>query len=240
MLRGRARTSRDGRVSPGLKRHCRDGTSAVSLEPLTFIERLPALSPPPRAHPLTHHGVLAPTSAWRTLILPTRVPHPPHLPAPRSLPTPPPARARRAQHGPSSRDAFLPSMSSPARTAPAPAACSVEHAPRPRHRPARLAHHRRSPRQQVGLQARRKRQLQWSVERLGRARRHGRRRKGRAAQAKSSCAARVAQLQTVNSTALVRLVAGALDGSRLQYCANTRAPWTRLGSTPLWMRALKS
>ena len=60
--------------SYGLKRHWRDGTSAVSFDPLTFIERLAALVPPPRAHQLTYHGVLAPASAWRDLVVPKRAP----------------------------------------------------------------------------------------------------------------------------------------------------------------------
>ena len=64
----------DGRVIYGLKRHWRDGTSAASFDPLTFIERLAALVPPPRAHQLTYHGVLAPASAWRDLIVPKRAP----------------------------------------------------------------------------------------------------------------------------------------------------------------------
>ena len=64
----------DGRVIYGLKRHWRDGTSAVSFDPLTFIERLAALVPPPRAHQLTYHGVLAPASAWRDLVVPKRAP----------------------------------------------------------------------------------------------------------------------------------------------------------------------
>jgi len=38
----------DGRVVYGPKRHWRDGTSAVSFDPLTVIERLAALVPPPR------------------------------------------------------------------------------------------------------------------------------------------------------------------------------------------------
>jgi len=53
----------NGRVVYGLKRHWRDGTSAVSFESLTFIERLAALVPFPRAHRLTYQGVLAPASA---------------------------------------------------------------------------------------------------------------------------------------------------------------------------------
>ena len=58
----------------GLKRPWRDGTSAISFDPLTFIERLAALVPPPRAHQLTYHGVLAPASAWRDLVVPKRAP----------------------------------------------------------------------------------------------------------------------------------------------------------------------
>jgi hypothetical protein len=64
----------NGRVIYGLKRHWRDGTSAVSFDPLTFIERLAALVPPPRAHQLAYHGVLATASAWRDLVVPKRAP----------------------------------------------------------------------------------------------------------------------------------------------------------------------
>jgi hypothetical protein len=66
----------DGRVVYGLQRHWRDGTSAVSFDPLTFLKRLAALVPHPRAHQLTYHGVLAPASAWRDLIVPKRAPAP--------------------------------------------------------------------------------------------------------------------------------------------------------------------
>jgi hypothetical protein len=40
-----------------LKRHWCDGTSAVSFDPLNFIERLAALVPSPRAHQPTYHGL---------------------------------------------------------------------------------------------------------------------------------------------------------------------------------------
>jgi hypothetical protein len=87
----------DGRVIYGLKRHWRDGTSAVSFDPLTFIERLAALVPSPRAHQLTYHGVLAPASAWRDLVVPKRAPvpatHSPGALAPNS-PTAPSTSAR--------------------------------------------------------------------------------------------------------------------------------------------------
>ena len=87
----------DGRVIYGLKRHWRDGTSAISFDPLTFIERLAALVPPPRAHPLTYHGVLAPASAWRDLVVPKRAPVPAahsHAASAPNLPTAPSTSAR--------------------------------------------------------------------------------------------------------------------------------------------------
>jgi hypothetical protein len=69
---GRLSISKSGRVVYGLRRHWRDGTSAVSFDPLTFIERLAALVPRPRAHQLTYHGVLAPAAAWRDLVVPAQ------------------------------------------------------------------------------------------------------------------------------------------------------------------------
>ena len=64
--------ARDGCVLYGLRRHWRDGTSAVSFDPLTFIERLAALVPRPRAHQHTYHGALAPAAPPRDLIAPGR------------------------------------------------------------------------------------------------------------------------------------------------------------------------
>ena len=58
------------RVLYGLRRHWKDGTQAVVFEPLTFLARLAALVPPPRAHQMTYHGVLAPAAEWRELIVP--------------------------------------------------------------------------------------------------------------------------------------------------------------------------
>ncbi|NOT31848.1 MAG: hypothetical protein HOP15_15490, partial [Planctomycetes bacterium] len=54
----------------GLRRHWKDGTSAVAFDPLDFIARLAALVPRPRAHLLTYHGVLAPAAEWRDWIVP--------------------------------------------------------------------------------------------------------------------------------------------------------------------------
>lgn len=60
----------NGRVIYRLRRHWRDGTSAVSFDPLTFIERLAALIPRQRAQQHTYHGVLAPAAPYRDLIVP--------------------------------------------------------------------------------------------------------------------------------------------------------------------------
>jgi len=62
--------AQDGRVVYRLRRHWKDGTSALVFDPLTFLERLAALVPRPRAHLLTYHGVLAPAAPLRDLIVP--------------------------------------------------------------------------------------------------------------------------------------------------------------------------
>lgn len=63
MATGRLTLAPNGRVGYGLKLIWRDSTSAVSFDPLTFIERLAALVRCPCAHQLTYDGVLAPASA---------------------------------------------------------------------------------------------------------------------------------------------------------------------------------
>jgi len=40
------------------------------FDPRTFIERLAALVPRPGVHLVTYHGVLAPASTWRDMIVP--------------------------------------------------------------------------------------------------------------------------------------------------------------------------
>jgi len=67
---GRLSLTPDGKVVYALRRHWKDGTAAIVFDPLTFIERLAALVPRPRAHLLTYHGVLAPAAEWRDLIVP--------------------------------------------------------------------------------------------------------------------------------------------------------------------------
>jgi hypothetical protein len=42
----------------------------VIFDPLTFIEKLCALVPPPRANLVTYHGDLAPNAAWRGQVVP--------------------------------------------------------------------------------------------------------------------------------------------------------------------------
>ena len=67
---------RRGNVLLKLKRPFRDGTSHFSFTPLAFLERLAALVPPPRAHLLTYHGVLAPASTLCSRAVPTPPPRP--------------------------------------------------------------------------------------------------------------------------------------------------------------------
>ena len=60
----------DGRLLYRLKRRWRDGTTHVIFEPLELIEKLAALVPPPRFNLVRYSGVLAPSSAWRPLVIP--------------------------------------------------------------------------------------------------------------------------------------------------------------------------
>ena len=55
---------------PELRHAWRDGTTHIVFEPLIFLERLAALVPHPREHQLTYHGVFAPASSWRDLVVP--------------------------------------------------------------------------------------------------------------------------------------------------------------------------
>jgi len=50
----------DGRLAYRLKTPWRDGTTHVVLERSELLERLAPLIPPPRAHQVRYHGVLAP------------------------------------------------------------------------------------------------------------------------------------------------------------------------------------
>lgn len=66
--------SPEGKVVLELRRPWRDGTSHFVFDPLTFIERLAALVPRPGVHQVTYHGVLAPASTWRDMIVPAPPP----------------------------------------------------------------------------------------------------------------------------------------------------------------------
>ena len=61
---------RDRRLLYRLKRRWRDGTTHVIYEPLELIERLAALVPPPRFNRIRYSGVLAPTAAFRPMVVP--------------------------------------------------------------------------------------------------------------------------------------------------------------------------
>lgn len=60
----------DGRVAYGFRKPRPDGTTHVVLEPLELMEKLAALVPPPRAHLVRYHGVLAPHGGDRRRVVP--------------------------------------------------------------------------------------------------------------------------------------------------------------------------
>jgi len=60
----------DGRIQYRLRHRWRDGTSALVFEPREFLARLAAQVPPPRAHQVRYHGLLAPCAAWRPFVVP--------------------------------------------------------------------------------------------------------------------------------------------------------------------------
>jgi hypothetical protein len=60
----------DGRLTLRLKTRWRDGTTHILMERSELIERLVPLIPPPRAHQVRYHGVLAPAASQRDWIVP--------------------------------------------------------------------------------------------------------------------------------------------------------------------------
>jgi hypothetical protein len=60
----------DGRLALRLKTPWRDGTTHILMEPHELLERLVPLIPPPRAHQVRYHGVLAPCASARDRIVP--------------------------------------------------------------------------------------------------------------------------------------------------------------------------
>jgi hypothetical protein len=60
----------DGRIRYKLKRRWKDGTKAVIYGPMELMERLAALTPPPRFNIVRYYGLLAPASSLRRYIVP--------------------------------------------------------------------------------------------------------------------------------------------------------------------------
>jgi hypothetical protein len=65
----RLRLTDDGRVLVELKTPWADGTTHLVFEPLEFLEKLAALTPRPGINLVIYHGVLAPHSRWRALVV---------------------------------------------------------------------------------------------------------------------------------------------------------------------------
>lgn len=63
----------NGDVHYKLKNAWSDGTSHVVFSPMEFLEKLAALVPPPRIHLTRFHGILAPHSKFRSLVVPAQI-----------------------------------------------------------------------------------------------------------------------------------------------------------------------
>jgi hypothetical protein len=63
--------NRAGQVVLTLKTPYREGTTHIVMAPLEFMQRLAALIPRPRLHPIRFHGVLAPNARLHPEIIPT-------------------------------------------------------------------------------------------------------------------------------------------------------------------------
>ncbi len=59
----------DGRIAYRLRQPWRDGTTHVAFEPTELIEKLAVLVPWPRSNALRYHGVFAPGSKWREVVI---------------------------------------------------------------------------------------------------------------------------------------------------------------------------
>ena len=60
-----------GQVVLQLKSPCQTGSTPIVMSPLEFMQRLAALVPHPRLHPIRFHGVLAPHATLRAAIVPS-------------------------------------------------------------------------------------------------------------------------------------------------------------------------
>jgi len=77
----------EGRLALRLKTRWRDGTTHILIERRDLIERLVPLIPPPRAHQVRYHGILAPGASLRERVVPA--PEAELAPAAPPRPTPP-------------------------------------------------------------------------------------------------------------------------------------------------------
>ena len=64
----------DGRLALRLKTRWRGGTTHVLMERSELIDRLVPLIPPPRAHQVRYHGILAPCASQRSQVVPATPP----------------------------------------------------------------------------------------------------------------------------------------------------------------------
>ncbi|MFT6234561.1 MAG: hypothetical protein ACJAZO_005084 [Myxococcota bacterium] len=94
LARARLEETPAGLIRVTVKRPWADDTAGVTFTPLEFVERLAALVPPPRAHLVQTHGVLAGRFAWRR----EGVPAPPASASQR------PALSKKATPGRNARD----------------------------------------------------------------------------------------------------------------------------------------
>jgi hypothetical protein len=69
----RLEESPDGRLVLRLKTRWRDGTSHILMERTELIDRFVPLIPPPRAHQVRYHGILAPCASRRDRVVPPAV-----------------------------------------------------------------------------------------------------------------------------------------------------------------------
>ena len=70
MVRTIFQSAISGRIQYQLKNPFRNGTTHILFSPLDFLSKLAALVPRPRHNLVRYHGVLAPNSKMRTLIVP--------------------------------------------------------------------------------------------------------------------------------------------------------------------------
>ena len=68
----RLRELPDGRLALQLKTRWRDGMTHILMERRDLIDRLVPLIPPPRAHQVRYHGILAPAASLRSRVVPDR------------------------------------------------------------------------------------------------------------------------------------------------------------------------